>query len=95
MAARKGALYYGLEQAYRRIRSVSSKLMSLRRRSYSWVVRVDAWFAIAAAFSTRAAIFEISGDAGRPKRVIANFCVDTGRDRSPTYHKIHVGPSRV
>lgn len=37
---------------YRRIRSISSRLMSSRRRSYSWVVRVDAWFAIAAAFSS-------------------------------------------
>jgi hypothetical protein len=37
---------------YTRIRSTSSRLISSCRRSYSWVVRVDAWFAIAAAFSS-------------------------------------------
>lgn len=40
------------------IRSTSSKLISSRRRSYSWVARVEAWLAIAAAFSRLPPLFK-------------------------------------
>ena len=41
-------------------------------------MRVEAWFAIAAAFSSEPPFFRLGRDAGRPKGVIADLGLDAG-----------------
>ncbi len=39
----------------------------------------------------RTAVFQVGGDSGRAKRVVANLGVDAGLERSASHHRIRIG----